>query len=47
MSIALLMVFAGFLLIVAGIKDVSFWEAVRGNFDVPHPPSASKAVTGG
>ena len=35
MSVTFLILFAGFLLAVAGLKNVSFLEAVRGNFDVP------------
>lgn len=31
----MLMIFAGFLLAVAGLKNVSFLEALRGNFDIP------------
>lgn len=37
MTISFLFVFAGFLLIVAGVKNVSFLEALRGNFDIPKP----------
>ena len=42
MSIAFLIVFAGFILIIAGIKNVSVLEALRGNFDVPKKPLAAK-----
>ncbi len=35
MSVAVGMIFAGFLLVVAGYKNISFLEALRGNFDVP------------
>lgn len=35
MSIAFGLVFLGFVLVIAGVKNVSFLEALRGNFDVP------------
>ena len=41
MSIAFLMLFAGFILIIAGIKNVSVLEALRGNFDVPKTPTTA------
>ena len=40
MSIAFLLVFGGFCLVVAGWKNVSFLEALRGNFDVPKSGSS-------
>ena len=41
MSIAFLLLFAGFILVLAGVKNVSFLEALRGNFDVPKPTTTS------
>lgn len=35
MSIAFLMVFGGLVLVIAGYKNVSVLEALRGNFEVP------------
>lgn len=35
MSVAFFLVFGGFCLVIAGVKNVSFLEALRGNFDVP------------
>lgn len=35
MSVTFLILFAGFILMIAGLKNVSFLEAFRGNFDVP------------
>lgn len=40
MSVTFLLIFAGFLLVVAGWKNVSFLEALRGNFDVPKGQAA-------
>jgi hypothetical protein len=34
-SVAWLMIFGGFVLAVAGYKNVAVLEALRGNFDVP------------
>lgn len=33
MSIAFMMIFAGFLLIVAGVKNISFTSALRGTWE--------------
>ena len=41
MSIAFLLVFGGFILVIAGVKNVSVLEAARGNFDVPKPTTTS------
>ena len=38
MSVAWLMLFGGLCLVIAGWKNVSFLEALRGNFDVPKSP---------
>ena len=35
MTIAWVLLFGGFCLVVAGWKNVSFLEVLRGNFDVP------------
>ena len=40
MSVAWLMLFGGFVLVVAGVKNVSVLEALRGNFDVAKSPNA-------
>lgn len=37
MTVAWLMLFGGFCLVIAGWKDVSFLEVLRGNFDVAKP----------
>jgi hypothetical protein len=37
-SVAWLMLFGGLCLVIAGWKNVSFLEALRGNFDVPKSP---------
>jgi hypothetical protein len=34
-TIAWLMLFGGFCLVIAGWKNVAFLEVLRGNFDVP------------
>ena len=41
MSLSFALIFGGFILIVAGIKNVSVLEALRGNFDVPKPTTTS------
>ena len=41
MSVAFLILFVGFILVIAGIKNVSVLEALRGNFDVPKPTTTS------
>ena len=38
MSVAFLMIFAGFILVVAGVKNIAVLEALRGNFDEPKKP---------
>lgn len=35
MTVAWLMLFGGFILVIAGWKNISVLEALRGNFDVP------------
>lgn len=35
MTIAWLMLFGGFCLVISGWKNVAFLEVMRGNFDVP------------
>lgn len=44
MSVAFLMLFAGFVLIIAGWDNLSVWDALRGRFDVPKPPAGSFGV---
>ena len=38
MSIAFLMIFAGFVLVYAGVTNTGVLEVARGNFDVPKKP---------
>lgn len=46
MSIAVAMLFLGLILVIAGIKNVSVKDALRGNFDVPKPATTSLPSTG-
>ena len=41
MSVAFPMLFAGFILVIAGVKNVSVLEALRGNFDLPKSPTTA------
>ncbi len=46
MTVAWLMVFGGFILVVAGYKNVSVLEALRGNFSAPKKPILKPAAGG-
>lgn len=41
MSVAFILIFLGFIGVIAGVKNVSYLEALRGNFDVPKPVTQS------
>ena len=41
MSVAFLMLFVGFVLVVAGWDNISVWDALRGHFDVAKPASGT------
>ena len=41
MSVAFLMLFAGFVLVIAGWDNISVRDALRGNFDTPKPASGT------
>lgn len=41
MSVPMLMLFVGLVLVIAGYKNVSVVEALRGNFDVPKKAAGS------
>lgn len=41
MSVAFLMLFAGFILVIAGWDNLSVWDALRGRFDQPKPAAGT------
>ena len=41
MSVAFLMLFGGFILVVAGWDNISVMDALRGNFDTPKPKAGT------
>ena len=41
MSVAFLMLFAGFILVIAGWDNLSVFDALRGNFDKPKPAAGT------
>ena len=47
MTVAWLMLFGGFCLVVAGWKDVAVLEVLRGNFNVPKANPTAGAGSGG
>lgn len=47
MTVAWLMLFGGFCLVVAGWKDTAVLEVLRGRFDVPKQNPSAGAGSGG
>jgi hypothetical protein len=43
-TVAWLMLFGGFIIVVAGWKNISVMEALRGNFDVPKAQTTQAAA---
>lgn len=41
MNVAFLMLFVGFVLVIAGWDNISVFDALRGNFDQPKPKAGT------